>query len=122
MEISTTINSEITSKEKPALLDKQKWIALIAEWENSNESQKAFCERLQLNLNTFIYMRGQILAKRNRTENKFITVKVKEELSTHSQNNLLLIENNNGIKIQVSLDTSEIKLLQILKVIGWHHA
>lgn len=118
MESSTLPNSELVAKNKPELLDKQKWIAFIEEWENSNESQKAFCERLQLNHNTFSYMRAQVLSKRNKTENKFIAVKVKEE--TPAQNNLLIIENNKGIKLQVSIDINEAKLAHILRVIGWH--
>jgi hypothetical protein len=124
MEISPTPNPKISSKAKPALLDEKKWLSLIAEWENGDESQREFCERLQINLHTFSYMRSQTLAKKNRPENKFIAVKVKEEiLGSHSQNNvlLMLIESNNGIKIHISLDTADIKILHILKLIGWHH-
>jgi len=60
--------------------DEIKWSTLIEEWEQGNERQKAYCERLGLNLNTFIYMRSKLFGKKKKqAANKFIEVKIKEE-------------------------------------------
>jgi hypothetical protein len=95
MQTNTDVIDELPAKEKPLLLDKQKWMILISEWENSNDSQKAFCERNQLNINTFSYMRAQILSKQKHIENKFIAVKVKEDINISPQSKLFVIQNSN---------------------------
>jgi hypothetical protein len=67
-------------------------------------------------------VRGQLLSKQKPTEAKFIAVKIKEETKVAPQADFLVIENGNGIKINLPLGISEAKIFHLLKIIGWHHA
>ena len=114
------MTAAVTAKSKGAILDKQKWIVLISGWEKSKESQRAYCERLELNLNTFTYMRSQLFAvKKKQATNKFIPIKVKEEtMADLAQLQIITIEINKGIKLHVPLMIDEVKLTRILKLLG----
>lgn len=113
---------ESSKRIKYPLLDKQKWLALISEWEKGNESQKEFCERLQLNMHTFSYMRNRVLAANKKgAKKKFIAVQVKEELKVSPPSHLI-IESVNGIKVHVPINADKEKLCQLLQLVGWHYA
>lgn len=72
-------DQETTPSKQIKMLDKTRWQALIVEWKKSNESQKAFCNRLGLNVNTFTYMRGKLLQEdKGPKATKFIPVTVSE--------------------------------------------
>ncbi len=110
---------------KFSLLDKEKWLALINEWEKCDESQKAFCQRLQLNLHTFSYMRSRLLARKKKSiANKFIPLKLKdnEEVSPQRLAHYFTLESNQGIKLHIPFDINEEKLLILLRLTGWPHA
>ena len=49
-------------KNKP--LDMNYWRKFIDDWDSSKESQKNYCQRLGLNLNTFTYLRGKLTQKK----------------------------------------------------------
>ena len=44
---------------KNAPLDMDKWREIIGGWNKSEENQKAYCQRLGVNLNTFSYARSK---------------------------------------------------------------
>lgn len=116
------LNESASTKPKYPLLDKQKWLALITEWEKGNESQKAFCERLRLNMHTFSYMRNRILvANKKMAKNKFISVQIKEEATVHKPRHIIL-ESINGIKMHVPINVDKDRLSQLLQMVGWRYA
>lgn len=106
--------------------DKIKWSELIAEWEKSNESQKQFCDRLGINVNTFTYMRSKLLSsnKKLNKSKKFIPVTIAKDVAKENIKctDLIILESNNGIKLHIPLSISFDKLTHLLKLVGWNHA
>lgn len=103
--------------------EKQKWITLIMDWEKSNESQRAYCKRQELNLHTFTYLRGKLLADKKKLPTaKFIPIKMKKEPAVDFSGLQITIENMKGLKLYMPLMIQEEKLLKLLKLVGWHHA
>jgi hypothetical protein len=119
---SSTLEETVNSP-KISSSDKSKWAELIGEWERSEESQKAFCARLGLNLNTFVYWRARFVAasKREAKRNKFIPLAIKNEVAQKPGSEMIL-ENKNGIRLLIPLSISSDKLVQILKMVGFIHA
>lgn len=103
-----------------APLDTAKWQAIIVDWEQSNESQKAYCERMNVNLNTFTYMRGKLLAeKKKQSGANFVAVKIKPEVKPTTAPKSMTIENHKGIKIHLPMNISETQLKHLLQLLGW---
>lgn len=103
-----------------APLDTTKWHAIIADWEQSHESQKAYCERMNINLNTFTYMRGKLLAeKKKQNGSSFVAVKIKPDAKSIVSPQAITIENSKGMKIHLPVTIHEAQLKQILQVLGW---
>lgn len=107
-------------------LDKIKWSELIVEWENSNESQKQFCDRLGINVNSFTYMRGKLLSsgKKIAKSKKFIPVTIakEEDKENNKSTDTIILENSNGVKLHISLSIPFDKLSHLLQLVGWSHA
>lgn len=106
-----------TKQYKSAPIDREKWATIIAEWEKSEESQKDFCKRLNLNINTFSYARSMMQIKEKSNKSKFVPVRIKQDaLPMHSFEKMIL-ENNRGIKIHLPVMVSEERLLMLLKIL-----
>lgn len=70
----------MTTATKPTDTDKdanrQHWLTLIKQWEESKLSQQAYCTKLGINLNSFTYWRGKFLSSASReVKAKFVRVK-----------------------------------------------
>lgn len=118
------MEDKIINAKKLKALDMQKWRDLIADWEQTKESQKAFCIRLGLNINTFTYIRGKLSAteKKHAINNHFIPVTVKKSSHLKACSEQLIIENIDGLKLYIPMSLSEEKLVLLLNIIGWHNA
>lgn len=107
---------------KPQPLDMKKWQTLIADWEPGKETQKNYCERLGISLNTFVYVRSK-LAQNKKTKPTFIPVKLNQLEDQQSQiTDRVTIENPHGFKLHISSDLSLDRLAKIFKLCGWHNA
>jgi hypothetical protein len=100
-------------------LDMNKWGEIIANWSKSGESQKAYCERLGINLNTFTYVRSK-LQKKEKPSIQFAPVIIKnnEECSSSNQPSIIL-ENNKGYKLHFPVSLSLEQLAKLFKLSGW---
>ena len=119
-------HGELNNQSGKATLDKIKWLELIAEWEKSNESQKQFCDRLGINVNTFTYMRGKLLSsgKKLAKNKKFIPVTIAKEEDKEKiiYLDVIILENRNGIKLHIPLSVPFDKVSHLLQLAGWSHA
>jgi len=111
---STNINN--------AVLDMKKWRAIIADWEASNESQKKYCDRLGIKLNSFVYARQKIKGNKESLPT-FIPVTISPENDkVKPQNDVIVIENSFGYKLSISAYLPEEHTTKILKLCGWLNA
>lgn len=118
MQSTQTIPQENSNHNAP--LDTVKWEAIIADWESSKESQKAYCERKNLHFNTFTYMRGKFLAKdKKQNGTGFVAVKIKSEAKQISPLPTVTIENSKGIKVHIPSSMNESQLKSLLILLGW---
>ena len=103
-------------------LDMDKWREIIEGWNESSQSQKAYCQRLGVNLNTFSYARSKLLQK-GKSKTQFIPVTIKsnneEKLSVSS---LIILENPHGYKLHLSASLSLEQLAKLFKLSGWNDA
>jgi allantoicase len=113
---------EQAKKYKSVRLDRDKWLQLITEWEKSGESQKRFCERQGLNVNTFSYMKLQLKPKTKINKFKAFIPVISVPEKNKEQTDTITIENKNGIKLHVSLTLPIDRLTHLLNLLGWHHA
>lgn len=109
------INPHNLLKTKKTLLDKEQWSKLITEWKNSTESQREFCKRLNLNINTFTYIKSKLEIKNK--QKKFIPLTIRQNISPAPILNVIL-ENAKGIKLHFT-STMDDNLIQLLKIVGW---
>ena len=107
---------------KSPFLDMTKWQSILADWESSKESQKAYCQRLGLNLHTFSYARSK-LKKDNTLKPTFIPIAVSSSEDKKNRNiNMITLENPQGLKIHFPYLLSSEQLSRILTLCGWYHA
>jgi hypothetical protein len=111
--------SQNQAKSKPKPLEKAKWINIIEDWEKSHETQKAYCERLGINLNTFVYMRIKMLAEKKKTAKQFVPVTVSETSLVNTAHFQMTITNSKGMSIKLPLAMDKNKLLELLQLLGW---
>lgn len=111
-----TLNSSASLHSQTATISKNEWPKLISEWQNSGESQKEFCKRLNLNLNTFTYIKSKLSTKDKK--NKFIPITIRKDISPNPMPNIT-IENLAGMKLQVSLAATDENIIRLLKIAGW---
>jgi hypothetical protein len=102
---------------KTPRIDKEKWAQLILEWEKSNESQTAFCNRLNLNIHTFTYVRDKVL--KDALSKKFIPVSIQEENSPSPLIADITLENPKGFKLHIPSLIADEQLIHLLKLVGW---
>ncbi len=69
-----TTNTKQTKTDKAA--NRQRWVTLIKQWEESKLSQQTYCTQLGINLNSFTYWRGKFVSSASReVKSKFVRVK-----------------------------------------------
>jgi hypothetical protein len=104
-------------------LDMEKWGEIINGWNQSGESQKAYCQRLGLNLNTFSHARSKWLS-RNKTPTKFIPVTIKKSVEAKKLSSAfpIILKNQSGYKLYLSTALSAEELSQLFQLSGWRHA
>ena len=66
-------------EDKPTkiLLDMNEWREIINNWSKSCESQKSYCNRLGINLNTFTYVRSKLQKQTKPAAMQFAPVTIK---------------------------------------------
>ena len=65
--------------------DRKSWEKLCQEWKESNESQKKFCEKRNVNHNTFLYWRGIFLKESKGKKEIFKEVLIQgKQLTSHN--------------------------------------
>ena len=65
--------------------DRKSWEKLCQEWKESNESQKKFCEKRNVNHNTFSYWRGIFLKESKGKKEIFKEVLIQgKQLTSHN--------------------------------------
>ena len=120
--MKSTNNENTFSAIKENINSKEHWRKIISDWESSQETQKNYCARLNINLNTFVYWRGKFLTnvKPKVEQNNFVPVIVKSE--GFKINESLIIENKYGNKLHVPLSLNCDQLEKILKIVGFNYA
>ena len=105
---------------KNAPLDMAKWREIIEAWNKSGESQKKYCERLEVSFNTFTYARTKLL-QQDKPKSQFIPLTVKssseEKLPPPS---VIILENPYGYKLHLSASLSLEQLTKLFELSGWN--
>lgn len=108
-------NNTSFKRNKPKVINQEEWSKLISEWKSGTESQKEFCARLNLNMNTFTYIKGKLSAKDK--QKKFIPLTIRQEACPKLKPNIIL-ENTKGMKLHIPLTADE-DMMGLLKLAGW---
>lgn len=107
---------------KNAPLDMDKWREIIKAWSENTESQKAYCQRLGISLNTFTYARSKLLQK-VKPKIQFIPLTIKNNSEEKSSPpSFIVLENPNGYKLHLSASLSLEQLDKLFKLSGWNNA
>jgi hypothetical protein len=103
-------------------LDIDKWREIIEAWNKSGDTQKAYCQRLGVNLNTFSYLRSKLLQKNN-PKTQFIPLTVKSNNAEKIiPSSIITLENARGYKLQFSASLSLEQLTKLFQLSGWNDA
>jgi hypothetical protein len=107
---------------KSAPLDMAKWREIIEAWKKSSESQKTYCERLEISFNTFSYARTKLL-QQDKPNMQFmpLTVKNSGEVKLLAPSAIIL-ENPHGYKLHFSASLSLEQLTKLFTLSGWNNA
>jgi len=107
---------------KNAPLDMDKWREIIDGWSESGESQKAYCQRLDVNWHTFSYARSK-LSQQAKPKAQFMPLRVKyNEEEKESPPSTIVLENPHGFKMHVPTSLSLEQLAKLFKLSGWNDA
>ncbi len=104
-----------------ALKKQQAWFEHIIEWENTNQSQTAFCKEKNINHVQFGYWRKKYLAAKNKqktSSDKFIDVTAKQAALTSS---VIIINHVNGIQLHLPATLPLSQLLPLFELMGLRH-
>ena len=110
--ISNTPGSKTTEK-KINLTD---WSKLVNEWKKGTESQKDFCACLNLNINTFTYVKAKLSTQEK--QKKFIPLTIRQETPIKYLPNIIL-ENSKGMKLHLPVSVITEETMHLLKLAGW---
>jgi hypothetical protein len=100
-------------RKKAANKDKFYWREVIADWQKSNEHQKDYCARMNINVGTFAHWRG-VFKKENKSQaNNFFELKVTPSTQVIEK---CIIECPTGHKIIFSSNLEEMKTM--LRLLG----
>jgi hypothetical protein len=103
-------------------LDMDKWREIIEAWNKSGESQKSFCERLGVSLNTFTYARVKLL-QQEKPKAQFVPLTIKNSLEEKALlPSVFVIENPQGYKLHLSASLPLEQLTKLFKLSGWNNA
>ena len=102
-----------TTNKKAARKTQAEWQALIDHWKTSGETAQVYCQRLDINLATFLYWRGIFSPKKNK-QHKFIAVKVKQA-EIKSEKLTCTLELPQGYKITLPMEGMK-EMLNLLGV------
>jgi predicted enzyme involved in methoxymalonyl-ACP biosynthesis len=110
------------SKSANKSLDMVVWSEIVNNWNKTTESQKVYCARLGININTFVYARNK-LRKQEMPSAQFASLKVipSYEDKTIEQPKIIL-ENNRGYKLYFPASLSLELLIKLFKLSGWSDA
>jgi predicted enzyme involved in methoxymalonyl-ACP biosynthesis len=114
--IMEVINGTNFSGSKEKVINLEEWSKLIIAWKNGTESQRKFCARLGLNINTFTYAKRKLSAK-NKQE-KFVPIVIRQETPSKLMSNIIL-ENAKGMKLYIPLTSISEEMINLLKMAGW---
>jgi len=103
-----------TKRKKAPNKNKNVWREIISTFENSNESYKDFCAKMNINPGTLAHWR-QVFKKENTSPPKLLEVKIKEPLNSSCQ---CIIESPSGYKIILGNNTTIESLQNILRLLG----
>lgn len=105
---------------KNSSIDLTKWREIVNDWEQSGESQKIYCGRIGVSLNTFVYARNKLLQKpKTKTTFAPLVIKNNEEANIASQ---IVLENNRGYKLHFPVSLSAEQIAKLFKLSGWYDA
>lgn len=106
-----------------ALLDMDQWREIIEAWNKSGESQKNYCQRIGISLNTFTYARFK-LSRQKKESTHFVPValKVAQEEKAALPSSIIVLENPQGYKLHFPAALSLEQLAKLFKLSGWIHA
>ena len=110
------MNSTNLKRNKATKINFEEWAKLIAEWKSSAESQTEFCTRLNLNINTFTYVKNKLSSKAK--QQSFIPITIRQEIRPKLVSNMIL-ENSKGMKLHIPLAATDESIIHLLKIVGW---
>jgi len=109
-----------TAKNPP--LDMEKWRAIVEAWATSGESQKVYCQRLGISLNSFSYVRTKLMSQ-NKSKSQFIPLTINKCNTEKSiSQSLIILENPYGYKLHLSASLSLEQLTKLFMISGWKDA
>jgi hypothetical protein len=105
-------------------LDMEKWREIMDAWSKGDESQKLYCQRIGISLNTFTYARAK-LSQREKKNTHFSPVmlkEVQEEKIVLPSSIIIILENPQGYKLHFPAALSLDQLAKLFQLSGWIHA
>ena len=112
---------QIDSENQSCSLSVSDWRKLSAEWESSQETQKSFCAKRDVNYAKFVQKRSQFLLEKGRSRlNTFAKVTVSPAASSTSTVNRAPVNISlpNGLTITTFPDSDIRQLKAILVMLG----
>jgi len=108
---------------KNFLLDMERWREIVDAWGKSGESQKNYCQRIGVSLNTFTYARGKLSQKKKeKTLFAPVTLKGNHEEKALLPSSVLTLETPQGYKLHFPAALSLEQLAKLFQLSGWRHA
>ena len=93
----------------------QEMYPLIAKWEKSGKSQKAFCESVQIKLHVFKYWVQRRKKEGQVASSDFIELKIAEEATSSTKNPLLYAEiiypTGVALRLHQRLNSGDLKII-----------
>ncbi len=110
------INNTPSSKTRGKKINLEDWSKLVNEWKKGTESQKDFCARLNLNINSFTYAKAKLSTKDK--QKKFIPLTIHSDTPPKIHANIIL-ENTKGMKLHIPVSLLNEETMHLLKMAGW---
>jgi hypothetical protein len=111
------MHQEVSEAAEALSIKESYWLPLVKQWQGSNESSIAFCQRLNLNKDQFNYWRRKLISKQNLSSSKFVRLEVKSPQPIITSESLI-VELPSRIKVTVPLNIDTKQLVNILGLLG----
>ena len=114
-----TTSSIATKQPEPK---REYWLTQIKQWQESQLSQQAYCEKAGIKYSTFVYWRSLLLSESRPEPKPFVPVKLLPQKAESSTQQFIQMKLHHGHVVMIPCALGIKDIAQLIQLVGETHA